>query len=195
MMLCKNCRKYPRYLAFAICYPCYKNKYILTKICPECGINKIESSSNSCRQCYYKLRILAAYNSRPDRTCQWCKKSYKPQRIKTGLFFCSRECYFEFLKVKIGKGAENAPAWKGRPTRQRSGYIYIYDDKRKERVRIHTQIAEEVLGRRLRKGEIVHHINLNKEDYRNKNLLICTQSYHRWLHYQMELAWVREHLR
>ena len=50
----------------------------------------------------------------------------------------------------------------------------------------HRVIAERVLGRPLKTNEIVHHINLDKRDFRNCNLLICDKQYHAYLHAAME---------
>ena len=51
----------------------------------------------------------------------------------------------------------------------------------------HVLVAEKALGRGLRKGEIVHHIDGNRANNENSNLLICTQSYHAWLHRKQEI--------
>lgn len=67
-----------------------------------------------------------------------------------------------------------------------AGYQVTYGSGlRKYRI-THRIIAEKALGRPLKKGEVVHHINLNKADNRPSNLLICTGTYHRMLHYRME---------
>jgi len=50
----------------------------------------------------------------------------------------------------------------------------------------HRIIAERVLGRPLKENETVHHINLDKRDFRNCNLLICDKQYHAYLHAAME---------
>lgn len=57
----------------------------------------------------------------------------------------------------------------------------------------HVLLAESVLGRPLTNLEVVHHINGDKRDNRNSNLLICDRKYHRELHHRMSLLYQRKH--
>jgi len=63
-------------------------------------------------------------------------------------------------------------------------YPYSHRSKDKGRVKEHMLIAEEKIGRRLRKGEVVHHINEIKTDNRPENLQVMTASKHHKLHYE-----------
>ena len=62
-------------------------------------------------------------------------------------------------------------------------------------VRIHTKIAEEALGRKLKRNECVHHIDMNKHNNDKSNLVICDISYHRLLHHRMAIGWVNKILK
>ena len=62
-----------------------------------------------------------------------------------------------------------------------SGYKLVSINGRK--VREHVAIAEKILGRKLRNGEQVHHINGDRADNTPGNLVICPNTeYHRLLH-------------
>lgn len=64
------------------------------------------------------------------------------------------------------------------------GYVVVHVG-RKQRQYEHILKAEKAIGRRLRRDEVVHHINCIRSDNRPENLLICTRSYHLQLHARM----------
>jgi len=59
-------------------------------------------------------------------------------------------------------------------------YKYIRVDGRV--VGEHTYKAEWVLGRLLKSNEVVHHIDGDKRNNDNSNLIICDRSYHQLIH-------------
>ena len=60
---------------------------------------------------------------------------------------------------------------------------YIVRKKNGVRIREHVAVVEAVLGRKIKQGEIVHHIDGNRSNNVNNNLMVCpSQEYHMLIH-------------
>lgn len=89
------------------------------------------------------------------------------------------------------KTQKKNPNWKGGRW-SKGGYIVLSDGNGGEQYE-HRLVAEKALGRKLKTMERVHHINYDKTDNRNCNLIVCSQSYHHMLHDKMSKLYAQEH--
>jgi hypothetical protein len=70
---------------------------------------------------------------------------------------------------------------------------YLFSTVENTRQFVHRRVVEKVLNRLLLRSECVHHIDGNKANNNNSNLLVCSAAYHQWLHHEMGMRYAREH--
>lgn len=109
--------------------------------------------------------------------CRECKKDISvPRYLLNRKKYCSKGCYY---KNRTGNTMEKCKNWKGGRIIDHDGYVLIKNNHNKPRyTREHRLIMEKFIKRKLKKHEIVHHINENKLDNRIENLKIMTRKEH-----------------
>ena len=108
----------------------------------------------------------------------------------------TKQCRDAFKANSPKRRGPNSPYWKGFSKTQGYKTIAVQGEDGLWKHRLeHVVIAEKVLGRRLGKNEVVHHIDGDRKNNRNDNLLLCSIGYHRQLHEKMALLYQIEHFR
>lgn len=132
-------------------------------------------------------RVLPDPEPRP---CERCGEVFVPKkRERSGQRFCSRDCQRlnNVVDVPLEVSAEwgrraGAASAKARPPLKGR---YLLRGRRY----VHRIVAEEMLGRPLRSGEVVHHINGDTRDNRPENLeVLSSQGEHNRLHGRLRQA-------
>lgn len=109
------------------------------------------------------------------------KESMKKRYKRTHGYFCSTNCISNFRKLKY-LGEEN-PNFRKQTTHE-NGYRLMYLPKI-GRIKLHHKVVFETLNiDKLPKGYCVHHRDCNIENNSKENLVLLTNSDHRWIHKQ-----------
>ncbi len=175
--ICVNCEKERPHCGRGMCSPCYVRWRYLNGTpveCQRCTQVRLPFSKGMCKSCYQITR------KRPDASIRGSEEHRA--RVSAG------QAHGPNRREKSGK-------WKGGRFVNQDGYAFILppDDYQGPRVQggryvsEHRYVAEQMIGRRLRRGEIVHHRNHVRDDNRPENLQVLPSvSAHRRLHIEEE---------
>ena len=114
------------------------------------------------------------------RKCLRCKTEFHRHNGNVSAKYCSRLCACRDRNTTAHqkKAGKVGGFITGEKTRGTGTKGYIKRNQRHE----HRVVAEKVLGRKLRKKEIVHHKDENKHNNTPENLSVITQSDHIKIH-------------
>jgi hypothetical protein len=130
-----------------------------------------------------------------EATCNWCHIQFYVRRFKSkGKFgtFCSRRCakscsvrhedvsHLKPFRFKKGQVPYN---YKG-TTEHSGGYLCEFEDGHRQLQ--HRLVVERFIGRKLKRSEVIHHIDGDKTNNSIENLQIMTQSDHIKAHQAQE---------
>ena len=141
----------------------------MSTLCIECGKKPRVKGRRFCNRCYLDRRKSSYHknggNDSKKRygtgTCQRCGKEIKLNSKD------QKWCLSCFKKIsRIGSNATN-----NYENAKGGGYCWM-----------HRRIAEEVLGRKLKTNEVVHHVDLDPDNNKLSNLMIMSRSMHGRLH-------------
>jgi len=155
-----------------------KAKPHTVKICPLCDSEFIDATANRYKK-YCNFCRNRGISTSVIRKCRQCGTDVfsRPDQPQD---FCNPEHFYEYRN--------NHPEEFSKPVghrRMQGGYwkVKIGTGKWMDE---HRYVMEMVIGRPLRKDEVVHHKNGDPLDNRPENLMVTSHSQHRKIHYEIE---------
>ena len=165
----------------------------MLEMCAQCGKPLLRRRGpTAANRPSFCSRACAYEHRRTGQTvlCDWCgKPTYKAPSRLTEQNFCGAACRNRWLgKTNIevrnvpGHSAGHKAPHLTRLNRQRNPLGSIGQCSKAGSSAQYRKVAETMLGRKLRKGEVVHHINGDRTDNRPANLAVLPRAEHHRLH-------------
>lgn len=146
----------------------------------EChDLAQFKGEIKECASCGKKIRVSPC-NIRENNFCsKECRLEWLSGHVKQTINIPGRSIKRVSQKEKRKIIYETALGKRDEPKRIKNGYIQIFG------MYVHRVVAEEKLGRKLLRTEIVHHIDGNKQNNHPDNLMIFTShSEHKKWHWE-----------
>ena len=141
------------------------------------------------KNCAYCGKEIFKYPSEIRTNDVYCSKSHKQKavvsrKVSMDCAYCGK-IVWRFPSQVIMKETFCCPGHIRKGKNGNLNGMWNPNAKRHQGKYLHRRIAEKVLDRPLKRNEVVHHIDENKNNNRNDNLAICSVSYHGWIHHRM----------
>ena len=131
------------------------------------------------RYCSLLCAGVAKKLRRVSKVCVWCGKEFFVPKHLNYRKFCSVDC-------KIARDSQTGSKhkdWKGGRTIDEKGYVRLRNRSQLSLYEYeHRKVLEEVLGRKLGKKEVVHHVDGNRLNNDIDNLRIMDRAEHTRFH-------------
>lgn len=93
---------------------------------------------------------------------------------------------------EIGLTNANKPLSARKKTIGKDGYCYVHGKRMWASDHEHRIKAEIAIGRPLGRDEVVHHVDGDRANNANNNLVIMTRGFHQWIHAKMREVEIRQ---